>query len=542
MKKENALFKEELNLEGKSSMQSAGNIGSQIAVLQKFGDNYAKRIEKEKKKLDELNTKIKDVQQKIETQRRLIKDNQGQKESNEDVARKIKSLENRLDKQLQKFNQAVAQNKNLREQIDALRRERVVFDNIYKKLETELKKKKDDMMKIIERAEKAYMQREQAKKEMNDLKKEAEKEQEEFEKEWNKLGQLIEKDKQVKDFIKTQEESKAALQGTINHNNTLGDNKDLKSQRQENLNELTNTEKTLKKQVAQTGWGIARDTANIHLSMAKVQQYEEAFNSIKAATHLNDIDQLVTEFVQAEDHNYSLYKYVGELTNEMDELEDEIKRIREEIDKYRGHGVNNENNREKILDKLNKELAATENETKEYDKQYQETMKTINALKIGIQSIFDRIGCNTEVVPELIGATGVTESNMMHYLGVIEQRTNEVLQMYAACQSKGGFDSQQLPSGQLNVPQIGTNVGPQNNAKSGKDGVAEDKINLDAPDLLYLEDDEERKSDEDDTRRFTIKDFKEKAQKFVKDNFDKYAAKKKPKTKNGANDANLKNQ
>lgn len=84
---------------------------------------------------------------------------------------------------------------------------------------------------------------------MNDLKKEAEKEQEEFEKEWNKLGQLIEKDKQVKDYIKTKEESKAALQGIIN-NNTLGDNKDLKSQRQENLNELTNTEKTLKKQVA----------------------------------------------------------------------------------------------------------------------------------------------------------------------------------------------------------------------------------------------------------------------------------------------------
>jgi hypothetical protein len=65
------------------------------------------------------------------------------------------------------------------------------------------------MMKIIERAERAYMQREAAKKEMNDLKKEAEREQEEFEKEWNKLGKLIEKDKQVKDFIKTQEESKA---------------------------------------------------------------------------------------------------------------------------------------------------------------------------------------------------------------------------------------------------------------------------------------------------------------------------------------------
>lgn len=167
--------------------------------------------------------------------------------------------------------------------------------------------------------------------------------------------------------------------------------------------------------------------------MTKVQQYEEAFNSIKAATHLNDIDELVNEFVKAEAHNQSLFLYVKDLTAEMDELEEEIKRIREEIDKYRGHGVNNENNREKILDKLNKELAATEAETKEYERQYSETMKTINALKIGIHSIFDRIGCSTEQTPELIGSTGVTESNMMHYLGVIEQRTNEVLQMYAAC-------------------------------------------------------------------------------------------------------------
>jgi len=108
---------------------------------------------------------------------------------------------------------------------------------------------------------------------------------------------------------------------------------------------------------------------------------------------LNDIDELVNEFVKADHYNNSLFEYVKELTSEMDELEEEIKKIREEIDKYRGHGVNNENNREKILDKLNKELAATESETKEYEKQYAETMKTINALRIGISSIFERVGC-----------------------------------------------------------------------------------------------------------------------------------------------------
>ena len=39
------------------------------------------------------------------------------------------------------------------------------------------------------------------------------------------------------------------------------------------------------------------------------------------------------------------------------------------------------------------------------------------------------------------GADGVTDGNMMQYLGVIEQRTNEILQMYAASMmAEGGAD------------------------------------------------------------------------------------------------------
>lgn len=119
--------------------------------------------------------------------------------------------------------------------------------------------------------------------------------------------------------------------------------------RQDNLNELTNSEKSLKKQVAQLGWQISRDTANVHLSMAKMQQYEEAFNSIKIGTNLNNIDQLVSEFVDAENLNISLYNYVKDLTHEMDELETEIMSIKQEIEKFRGHGINNEKNRDNML-------------------------------------------------------------------------------------------------------------------------------------------------------------------------------------------------
>ena len=75
---------------------------------------------------------------------------------------RIRILENRLDKALVKFNEALAHNKKLRENIDNLRRERVVFDNIYRKLEKELHEKKKQMANIIELSNRAYEQRDSA--------------------------------------------------------------------------------------------------------------------------------------------------------------------------------------------------------------------------------------------------------------------------------------------------------------------------------------------------------------------------------------------
>lgn len=47
--------------------------------------------------------------------------------------------------------------------------------------------------------------------------------------------------------------------------------------------------------------------------------------------------------------------------------------------------------------------------------------------------IICRAGSNSSV-EEMLGNQGVTESNMMQYLGIIEQRTSEILQAYASSQ------------------------------------------------------------------------------------------------------------
>lgn len=53
-------------------------------------------------------------------------------------------------------------------------------------------------------------------------------------------------------------------------------------------------------------------------------------------------------------------------------------------------------------------------------------------------------GSNSSV-EEMLGNQGVTESNMMQYLGIIEQRTSEILQAYATSQQMTQAVETQVP-------------------------------------------------------------------------------------------------
>ena len=57
------------------------------------------------------------------------------------------------------FNKQLAINRDLREDIDHLRRERAVFENLYKKLAKELEQCKKQMADVIDTSTQAFEQR-----------------------------------------------------------------------------------------------------------------------------------------------------------------------------------------------------------------------------------------------------------------------------------------------------------------------------------------------------------------------------------------------
>ena len=168
------------------------------------------------------------------------------------IQKQIRILENRLDKALVKFNEALAHNKKLRETIDDLRRERVVFDNIYRKLERELHEKKKQMANIIELSNLSYEQRDNSQMEIAAIEQANRKEQEDFEEQMATLDGLLENELQLES-----QQGGAHGKSSPNKGEYSGDM-------------AIEDEAQLKKKVNKGAWGVAKDKADVQVSMQRV--------------------------------------------------------------------------------------------------------------------------------------------------------------------------------------------------------------------------------------------------------------------------------
>lgn len=55
----------------------------------------------------------------------------------------------------------------------------------------------------------------------------------------------------------------------------------------------------------------------------------------------------------------------------------------------------------------------------------------------GVNSIFSKMECDRSVIEDMLGSSsGISENNIMSYLGLVEQKTNELLTIQAFLNSK----------------------------------------------------------------------------------------------------------
>merc|ERR1712187_678814 len=303
------------------------------------------------------------------------------------------------------------------------------------------------------------------------LKQQADKEHSEFEKEWRELGKLIENDKRMKEFMRQKVRSAEAK-----------------------VNE-SQKDDTIKKKSTKGASDTQKSQLAITANQERVATFEEAFARIQAATGICDIDELVQTFINGEDQNYGLFKYNNLLSADIEKLEQQIADYKEEYVTLSGSSNRKEDTeRLKVLESLEEKWTDIERKADSFDIKYQEAQQTLTHVRDQIHAIFIKLQCSVEDLPSGCG-TGISESNMMAFLAVIEQRANDLLKVYE--QLKGDDDEDFDAMRASRVQGSSTNL--QIKLPSTVEDISED------------EDDD----DEDDQRPFTRDELKAKTLKGI---------------------------
>lgn len=160
--------------------------------------------------------------------------------------------------------------------------------------------------------------------------------------------------------------------------------------------------------------------------MRNVKVIEDAFEQIKEASGISNIEEIVTTFVKAEEQNHSLYNYVNMLNTETDVLEESNRDIKEQIQRILERGQLSEKERldlQKSLEadclRLEKEIDRNLHEADEAKAMFRRVQPCVERM-IGE---FARTKFFLSVAPKQFYEQGFTfnESNIIQYLAELEE-------------------------------------------------------------------------------------------------------------------------
>ena len=309
----------------------------------------------------------------------------------------IRILENRLDKANQKFNDAIEYDKNLRNEIDKLRKERFFFENIYKKLEKELEKLRKDISKNLEEAYDNYEQRDLNQENFENLKAEMIKKETEY----TNILSGIANEMNIRNTRKKAQEKKELKSFQLNEDNAMPSKK--------------YTRKLKTEQFAQQQQNLYDRYQNLKFKFEKMMEF----------TNKKDIEDLCETFKKNVQENFDLFLSITMISNEAKKVDSEIKEMQEEISRFKQF-----KNRE--LEKENEELikelqAKTRNlmeKQKEYDDETKNYLEKFKEIKSHVEILFDSLNCKNEMTDaeQIMFMGGISENNIMGVFAQIEKK------------------------------------------------------------------------------------------------------------------------
>ena len=383
-----------------------GNVEKIVELLDRE-KQVQKEIKEEKDAVARVEDKVSTMQETINSQCKKMGGSKDVYHKKHVANMKLtRVLENRLDEMTKKFSVALTDNLHLREHLNHIEGQKSRFLDLSRRLQIEIFEGKKEIDRISEMATAHFNSRDEAQHRMASLRERADQDLAMYNAEIKDVMRVLEHDRKLREFMTTKAEDRVSIL-------------------EQEL--MARTVKKLETQLS----GL-RQEAN---------KFEDIFDQIKGATGIEDTDTLVESFIENEDQNFALFNYVNNMNTEIEHLQDGIKYLKDEIELIKKEGVENDVRRKEILQELEEKMAKVTAELTSVKKQYKVSRRLLELLKPKIESVFNSTRCDRSAITDLLGG-GVTvdDNNIMQYLGIIEQKCNELLQTKALHKVKAAME------------------------------------------------------------------------------------------------------
>ncbi|XP_004440469.2 PREDICTED: coiled-coil domain-containing protein 114 [Ceratotherium simum simum] len=316
------------------------------------------------------------------------------------IRRRIKILEDQLDRVTCRFDTQLVRNAALREELDLLRIERNRYLNVDCKLQKEIQQLRHTVSALIVSSTSAYAVREEAKAKMGMLRERAEKEVAQNETEVQTLQRQIAHLEQLHRFLKLKNDDRQPDPAVV--------------ERRE-------------KRAREVAEGL-RKTSQEKL----VLRYEDALNKLSQLTGESDPDLLVDKYLEMEERNFAEFNFINEQNSELERLQEEIKEMQEAMASARAGEETRRSLQERQRAELQRRVDEVHAEAEKLEARFRDFRRQLEKLKADIQQLFTRAQCDSTAINDLLGVkTYMRDRDIGLFLGLIEKRLVELLTVQA---------------------------------------------------------------------------------------------------------------
>ena len=307
-----------------------------------------------------------------------------QTRENEEIQGKIRTMENRLDKSLVRYNQNLTKLAEKRAQLDELRKDRFTYREVLKKAQDQATQLDDTIQNEIKASNEYYSQRDGLKMEIAELKANEEADIQNYEREMDRITQTIERQRIA---AERPHEKQTSVPTIISQGGSSTE---------------TNDE-------------IQRQT----------DEYQAKINKTLELLQMKSIDELFAEAEKLERENFSLFNFVVEHGATRSKLQDEIDCLELQHDKLIAQNQANDDEKAMELQQLTEDIKDAQNELDELEKQKQQNEQEFNEVYKEIDDLYNLLGCSWDSSPD--EKATVTPANAMFALTNIETAINQIM-------------------------------------------------------------------------------------------------------------------